>query len=123
MFIVSAIQSAQGSRPCHNSQFPAIVDGTMRRPQLTGLVTSQQIENVQGSIKCFRTTIRSQSASRINVRSTLPFYYLKKGKKKKAGGRSSAGLKKVENKLVPGLNPPPGDMRSFLAQQRLMYDA
>ena len=47
----------------------------------------------------------------------------KKGKKKKVGGRSSAGLKKIENKLVPGLNPPPGDMRSFLAQQRLMYDA
>ena len=46
-----------------------------------------------------------------------------KGKKKKVGGRSSAGLKKIENKLVPGLNPPPGDMRSFLAQQRLMYDA
>ena len=47
----------------------------------------------------------------------------KKGKKKKVGGRSSAGLKKIENKLVPGLNPPPGDMKSFLAQQRLMYDA
>ena len=47
----------------------------------------------------------------------------KKGKKKKVGGRSSAGLKKIENKLVPGLNPPPGDMKSFLAQQRLMYDS
>ena len=47
----------------------------------------------------------------------------KKGKKKKAGGRSSAGLKKIENILVPGLNPPSGDMKSFLAQQRLMYDA
>ena len=47
----------------------------------------------------------------------------KKGKKKKAGGRSSAGLKKIENKLVPGLNPPSGDMKSFLAQQRLLYGA
>ena len=47
----------------------------------------------------------------------------KKGKKKKAGGRSSAGLKKIENKLVPGLNPPSGDMKTFLAQQRLMYGA
>ena len=42
---------------------------------------------------------------------------------KKAGGRSSAGLRRIENKLVPGLNPPLGDMKSFLAQQRLMYDA
>ena len=47
----------------------------------------------------------------------------KKGKKKKAGGRSSAGLKRIENKLVPGLNPPSGDMKSFLAQQRLLYGA
>lgn len=45
----------------------------------------------------------------------------KKGKKKKAGGRSSAGLRRIENKLVPGLNPPSGDMKSFLAQQRLLY--
>jgi hypothetical protein len=45
----------------------------------------------------------------------------KKAKKKKAGGRSSAGLKKIENKLVPGLNPPPGDMKNFLAQQRQLY--
>eukprot|EP01046_Picozoa_sp_COSAG06_P046239 COSAG06_NODE_6523_length_2895_cov_63.561516_2_plen_125_part_00 len=45
----------------------------------------------------------------------------KKGKKKKAGGQSSAGLKKIENKLVPGLNPPPGDMKNFLAQQMRLY--
>ena len=45
----------------------------------------------------------------------------KKGPKKKAGGKSSAGLRKVENKLVPGLNPPPGDMRNFLAEQRRLY--
>eukprot|EP01046_Picozoa_sp_COSAG06_P025583 COSAG06_NODE_2159_length_7447_cov_792.064235_4_plen_127_part_00 len=45
----------------------------------------------------------------------------KKAKKKKVGGRSSAGLKKIENKLVPGLNPPPGDMKNFLAQQMRLY--
>ena len=45
----------------------------------------------------------------------------KKGKKKKVGGKSSAGLKKIENKLVPGLNPPSGDMRNFLEQQRRLY--
>lgn len=27
----------------------------------------------------------------------------------------------VENKLVPGLNPPSGDMKSFLEQQRRMW--
>ena len=41
----------------------------------------------------------------------------KKGKKK-AGGKSSVKLKKVENILVPGLNPPKGDMKSFLAEQQ-----
>ena len=44
----------------------------------------------------------------------------KKGKKK-AGGKSSVGLKKVENILVPGLNPPKGDMKSFLEQQRRLW--
>ena len=45
----------------------------------------------------------------------------KKGKKKKAGGKSSVKLKKVENILVPGLNPPKGDMKSFLEQQRRLW--
>ena len=44
----------------------------------------------------------------------------KKGKKK-AGGQSSAGLKKIENIVVPGLNPPKGDMKSFLEQQRRIW--
>ena len=44
----------------------------------------------------------------------------KKGKKK-AGGKSSVGLKKVENILVPGLNPPKGDMKSFLEQQQRIW--
>ena len=46
----------------------------------------------------------------------------KKGKKKKkAGGKISVKLKKVENILVPGLNPPKGDMKSFLQQQMRLY--
>ena len=45
----------------------------------------------------------------------------KKGKKKKAGGKSSVKLKKVENILVPGLNPPKGDMKSFLEEQRRLW--
>ena len=44
----------------------------------------------------------------------------KKGKKK-AGGKSSAGLKKIENILVPGLNPPKGDMKRFLEQQQRIW--
>ena len=44
----------------------------------------------------------------------------KKGKKK-AGGKSSVGLKKVENILVPGLNPPKGDMKRFLEQQQRIW--
>ena len=44
----------------------------------------------------------------------------KKGKKK-AGGKSSVKLKKVENILVPGLNPPKGDMKDFLAEQRRIW--
>ena len=44
----------------------------------------------------------------------------KKPKKKKAMKRSAAS-KKIENILVPGLNPKKGDMRSFLEQQRAMW--
>ena len=44
----------------------------------------------------------------------------RKPKKKKAMKRSAAS-KKIENILVPGLNPKKGDMRSFLDQQRAMW--
>ena len=44
-----------------------------------------------------------------------------KGKKKKAGGQSSAGLKKVENILVPGLNPPKGSNKAWLAEQQRIW--
>ena len=44
----------------------------------------------------------------------------RKAAKKKAPKRS-AKSKKVENILVPGLNPPRGDMRNFLEQQRQLY--
>ena len=42
-------------------------------------------------------------------------------KKKKAGGKSSKQLQKIENILVPGLNPKKGDMASVLEQQRRLY--
>ena len=45
----------------------------------------------------------------------------KKAVKKKAGGKSSTGLKKVENILVPGINPKKGDMKSFLAEQQRIW--
>ena len=44
-----------------------------------------------------------------------------KRKKKKAGGQSSAGLKKVENILVPGLNPPKGSNKAWLAEQQRIW--
>ena len=49
-----------------------------------------------------------------------PITAKKKPKKKKAMKRSAAS-KKIENILVPGLNPKKGDMRSFLDQQRAMW--
>ena len=49
----------------------------------------------------------------------------KKKPRKKAAktkvSKSSARLKKIENILVPGLNAPKGDMKSFIEQQRRMY--
>ena len=42
----------------------------------------------------------------------------KPAKKKKVGGQSSAGLKKIENILVPGLNAPKGSNKAWLAEQR-----
>ena len=44
----------------------------------------------------------------------------KKPAKTKAPKRS-AGLKKIENILVPGLNVPKGDKKSFIEQQRRIY--
>ena len=44
----------------------------------------------------------------------------RKTAKKKTGG-SSAGLKKIENRLVPGLNPAKGDMKAFLAEQNRIW--
>ena len=45
----------------------------------------------------------------------------KKGKKKKAGGQSSAGLKKIENILVPGFNPGKNANKNWLAEQRRIW--
>jgi len=42
-------------------------------------------------------------------------------KKKKVGGQSSAGLKRVENILVPGLNAPKGSNKAWLAEQRRIW--
>jgi len=44
----------------------------------------------------------------------------RKAPKKKAPKRSAAS-KKIENILVPGLNPARGDMSSFIEQQRRLY--
>jgi len=44
----------------------------------------------------------------------------KKGQKKKAPKRTAAS-KKIEEILVPGLNPKKGDMKSFIEQQRRLY--
>ena len=44
-----------------------------------------------------------------------------KPKKKGRAPKHSAAMKKIENKLVPGLNPKKGDMKSFIEAQRRMY--
>ena len=44
----------------------------------------------------------------------------KKGQKKAASKRTAAS-KKIEEILVPGLNPKRGDMQSFIEQQRRLY--
>ena len=41
--------------------------------------------------------------------------------KKGRAPKHSAAMKKIENKLVPGLNPRKGDMKDFIAAQRRMY--
>ena len=47
----------------------------------------------------------------------------KKPRKKgqKAAPKRTAASKKIENILVPGLNPKKGDMKSFIEQQRRLY--
>ena len=44
----------------------------------------------------------------------------RKAAKQKAGKRTAAS-KKIEEILVPGLNPKQGDMKSFIEQQRRLY--
>ena len=47
----------------------------------------------------------------------------KKARKKaqKAGPKRTAASKKIEEILVPGLNPKKGDMQSFIEAQRRLY--
>ena len=52
------------------------------------------------------------------VRGPEPPKKPRKPAKKKVGGQSSAGLKKIENILVPGLNAPKGSNKAWLAEQR-----
>ena len=57
------------------------------------------------------------------VRGPEPKKKARKKKAQKAGplkGRTAAS-KKVEEILVPGLNPKKGDMKSFIDQQRRLY--
>ena len=42
-------------------------------------------------------------------------------KKAKAGPKRTAASKKIEEILVPGLNPKKGDMQSFIEAQRRLY--
>ena len=44
----------------------------------------------------------------------------RKKRTQKAPERSAAS-KKIENILVPGVNPPKGDMKNFLEQQRALW--
>eukprot|EP01046_Picozoa_sp_COSAG06_P021676 COSAG06_NODE_1640_length_8833_cov_21.039386_4_plen_65_part_00 len=47
----------------------------------------------------------------------------KPAKKKKVGGQSSPGLKRIENILVPGLNPGKNANKNWLAEQRRIWGA
>ena len=42
-------------------------------------------------------------------------------KKAKKAGKRTAASKKIEEILVPGLNPKKGDMQSFIEAQRRLY--
>ena len=54
------------------------------------------------------------------VRGPEPKKRPKKKAKQKAPKRTAAS-KKIEEILVPGLNPKKGDMKSFIEQQRRLY--
>ena len=47
----------------------------------------------------------------------------KKGKAKKTGGRSGAGLRKIEDTLVPGFNPSKDASKNWMAEQRRIWNA
>ena len=59
-------------------------------------------------------------AGQVPVRGPEPKKRPKKKAKQKAPKRTAAS-KKIEEILVPGLNPKKGDMKSFIEQQRRLY--
>ena len=81
--------------------------------------TAKQTSAKQTSAKKKKQTKAPVRKSR-RLQGKAPITAKKKPKKKKAMKRSAAS-KKIENILVPGLNPKKGDMRSFLDQQRAMW--
>ena len=59
-------------------------------------------------------------AGKAPVRGPEPQKKPRKKAKQKAAKRTAAS-KKIEDILVPGLNPKKGDMKSFIEQQRRLY--
>ena len=59
-------------------------------------------------------------AGQVPVRGPEPKKRPRKKAKQKAPKRTAAS-KKIEEILVPGLNPKQGDMKSFIEQQRRLY--
>ena len=55
------------------------------------------------------------------VRGPEPKKKPKKKKAKQKAPKRTAASKKIEEILVPGLNPKKGDMKSFIEQQRRLY--
>ena len=60
-------------------------------------------------------------AGQAPVRGPEPKKKPRKKGQKKAGPKRTAASKKIEEILVPGLNPKKGDMKSFIEAQRRLY--
>ena len=68
-------------------------------------------------VKAHTRSYPSKSRASVKRKPEPPKKKRVKPKKDRAPKHSKA-MKKIENKLVPGLNPKKGDMKGFIAAQR-----
>ena len=72
-------------------------------------------------VKAYTRSYPSKSRAGVKRKPEPPKKKKPKKPKKGRAPKHSAAMKKIENILVPDLNPKKGDMKDFIAAQRRLY--